>query len=287
MKEKTKAYVAGLVDAEGCFNITKQITNLQVHYHPRFIIASTYKPIIKWMVKHFGGSLYVKKAVNERRESYHWKTNSKEHTCRAISLIYPYLVLKQKEAAVLTRFCQLSNTHNKSEREQLYLELKRLKTRKSVTTDTQDFPFSDNLKNAYFAGFFDGEGCITMAKSRAGYIKPLKITVGNTWRNPLTKMTAEYGGRESSLKIVSKNSPVFHWVLLQSEQQQPFLLKMLPYLIIKRSQALLGLEIRRWGSNHQDPEKRTEYYNRLQQLNNGKKIQSRLQGDLQSVSTGT
>lgn len=286
MKDKTKAYVAGLVDAEGCFNITKQVTSLQVHYHPRFIIVSTHRPIIEWLVVHFGGTLYAKKAAHNRRESYHWKTNSKEHTCRVISLIYPYLVLKQKEAAVLMRFCQLPQTPLKQERENLYQEMKGLKTRQSVTTDTQDFPFPNNLKNAYFAGFFDGEGCITMAKSKAGYIKPLKLTVGNTWRNPLTKMAAEYGGTDTSLKVIRHNMPVFHWVLLQSDLQQKFLLKVLPYLIIKREQALLGLEIRRWG-NCQDPKKRTEYYNRLRELNDGKKIQSGLHGDMQSVSTGT
>lgn len=289
MKEHTKAYVAGLLDAEGCFTIVKQTTELQDHYHPRLILVSTFRPVIEWMVDNFGGVLYHKKLQPPRQDAYHWKTNSKEQTCKFISLVLPYLKLKKDEAATLLEFCSLPSKKLIEERERLYQKIRQQKKRESVTTETQDFSLKNSLANAYFAGFFDGEGCISLSRN-GKYVAPLKAAVGNTDKAILLEMQKRYGGRfyEKKLSNLPLHSPVFYWELQQSEQLEQFLLAVLPHLIIKRKPAMTGLELKRLG-NTADPLQREKYYVALNNMNanNGKKIQSPLRSDVQCVPVGT
>ena len=268
MKERTKAYMAGAMDAEGTFCITSCIHNTLGHklYDPIIRYRNTFKNVFKWIVSNFGGTVYYHKPGGlSKLDSWDWSTDSYKHSESFISLILPYLVLKKDEAKILLEFYSLYRKQVPEKRQKLYEDLKLAKKRDSVTTEMQDLPFKNNLINAYFAGFFDGEGFISFKKNN-GY-DSVVVGLGNTAKNLLDIMQKRYGGYVGVLGGESRPSdhaPMWQWSLTKKETIEKFLLQLLPYLHIKRDKAKRALEFVR-----------------------GKKIQSELISDDESTLAET
>lgn len=96
----------------------------------------------------------------------------------------------------------------------------------------------------YLAGFFDGEGSVTITTSGHFNLHVLRIFVTNTNENVLRNLQVAHGGRFESR--TSKTSPK-HWKpsfrLAWEGWRAAWLLEgMMPHLIIKKPQAELGLE---------------------------------------------
>lgn len=100
----------------------------------------------------------------------------------------------------------------------------------------------------YYAGFFDGEGCIQIVRTgsrskvrdAAGGLTVNTIVV-NTDRGPLELLQAAFGGTIHR-KIPGQFSryPAFHW-MLHGKKAAPFLAAIAPYLVSKRAQAEAAL----------------------------------------------
>ena len=261
MKEKTKAYMAGAMDAEGTFCITTCIHTSLGHrlYDPTVRYRNTFKPVFKWIVHHFGGTVYYHKPGGlSVKDSWDWSTDSYKHSSTFISQIVPYLVIKKDQARLLMEFYSLYRQQVPQRRQELYDKLQGLNERSSVTTEMQDLPFKNNLINAYFAGFFDGEGSINVPGLGNQHTR-VQATLGNTELGMLLTLQKEYGGKVYPLAGESRpdhHAPMWQWQLGKREDCEIFLLKMLPYLHIKREKALAALKFVR-----------------------GKKIQSDLMGD--------
>jgi hypothetical protein len=105
--------------------------------------------------------------------------------------------------------------------------------------------------NAYWAGFFDGEGCINPEKYvskeyNEKFIIGVKVCV--TQKEPLVAalMQQRFGGhvRTHSITTVSgKKSSITRWELNKAEEVMKFLEAMRPYLIIKGIEADIALEL--------------------------------------------
>jgi len=90
---------------------------------------------------------------------------------------------------------------------------------------------------AYIAGFFDGEGCIY---SNGGCFK---IGIYNTVRAPLDFVERLFGG--NIYEQVPKNirhSTIYRWII-SGESAAGVLQYLMPYLIIKKKRAILGIKI--------------------------------------------
>jgi intein/homing endonuclease len=154
---------------------------------------------------------------------------------------------------------------------------------------------SDKARYAYFAGIMDGEGTITicrseyMAKRKAEGIRParqyhtigisLKISVKNTDLRLIKWLKSRFGGEyylDTGKKPANWNdSYVWHH---KAESKEEFLLAILPYLIVKREQALTALEYLRLGRNVRCPEKRQALYEKIVALNQrGKPVEANSQ----------
>lgn len=160
------------------------------------------------------------------------------------------------------------------------------------------------------AGIIDGEGHITVTKSQYSekYRKQHNVSA-NTWNfciNIGVKTTDErllkwisnkFGGVIYSDKRQEANwKRAYSWRLLGQEKQERFLLAILPYLIIKREQAILALQfICMDGEENQT--KRLDIHGQLQKLNRrgvspttntpdtqNVKIESGLHGNMQSAT---
>ncbi len=106
---------------------------------------------------------------------------------------------------------------------------------------------------AWAAGFFDGEGCILIARNSPGvrggriHTSPshhLKMTAQQTDERPLLKLQALFGGTVNERRNLPQNKKrIWGWYLSDNAAVKA-LMDMLPWLIVKRSQARLAIDFR-------------------------------------------
>lgn len=110
---------------------------------------------------------------------------------------------------------------------------------------------------AYLAGFFDGEGCISLYKNDGRHYR-LEICMANTNEWVAKWFHFVFGGT-LYLEEASKKNPkwrdVWRWQL-RSRKTQYFLISLLPYLKLKKPQAELALQFleRKIQGKHTIPE---------------------------------
>lgn len=274
VKEKTITYMAGMLDAEGCVRLAKQKRKDKVFYSPRVYVSNQSWKLMNWLVKHFGGN-YVLNVNNQKGEDWYiWYLQSVKSIESFLCLITPYLKIKKSQANLLLAYCRDKDMWDNSKKEECFQSLKIMKLIGSVTTETQ----SDYNKywQAYLSGFFDGEGCIrinkTTKENTIGYHLGVQIT-----NNDLSVMKicqSIYGGHLRH----KQGGNCFDWILSDKKEIEKFLLYTLPYLIIKKEEAEVGLEYIRLGHKTQCPKDRDILYNKLVQLKKSK-IQSELCGN--------
>lgn len=104
----------------------------------------------------------------------------------------------------------------------------------------------DEKTLAYFAGLFDGEGCInvTEVKPRPGRRSPSFQTlaqVSMTDRRSLELLMCSFGG---SVRLVNKKGarPIWVWRVYHKTAKL-FLEAIIPYLVVKKLQAELLIEL--------------------------------------------
>jgi hypothetical protein len=117
-----------------------------------------------------------------------------------------------------------------------------------------------NEQAAYIAGIIDGEGCITIKKTkqkyhRIGFRFEVNLTVVNTDFRLLDWLKNIIGkGRVSekplNFSICSNPSRTWFWVTT-SQQARIILERCLPYFVIKREQAELAIEFAKRQARYQ------------------------------------
>lgn len=101
------------------------------------------------------------------------------------------------------------------------------------------------ISKEYIAGFFDGEGCISMNFSveRPTKIRPkgrtrhaLQTSITNTSKDILVLIHSMYGG-----KVYRHSSGCWVWKICHRDLQKNFLNDVMPYLMLKNLQAKIAL----------------------------------------------
>lgn len=117
---------------------------------------------------------------------------------------------------------------------------------------------------AWAAGFFDGEGSIQIITSypkKNGKAYPnnsLRLSLGQTDLYPLELFRENFGGAISARRPHTnpKYKKVWEWYSGGSKKSSEILTILLPYLIVKKRQAEIGLEfyskVGRPGRNNKD-----------------------------------
>lgn len=82
---------------------------------------------------------------------------------------------------------------------------------------------------SYLAGFFDGEGCISVNSNGS-----IQLRVINTSKKVLDKFPEEFGGKVLPRKQIV-NKPQYHWSIY-GEDAINAAVKLLPFCIEKKSQ---------------------------------------------------
>lgn len=282
MKEKTKSYMAGIFDAEGCARIATHKRGIKTYFEPKAYVSNKSRALMQWLVLHFGGSFVRNVNNNEGDDWYIWYLQSFPSVSNFLKTILPYLKYKREQAVALIEFIENRDNLSEDQKFEYLNKLKELKRHGSVTTETN----SSFLKSepAYLAGFFDGEGCIRVNKTKTENSPNyhLIVTIANNDRSILDSCLEAYGGdvREKG------KTGCYSWSLFNKVHIKQFLLDTLPYLVVKRDEALTGMDYIDLGHKKHCPEKREEIYQKLVLLKK-LKIQSELHGDMQSALTET
>lgn len=107
-------------------------------------------------------------------------------------------------------------------------------------------------KIIYLAGIIDADGCISIGKMKGRYNKTqrianpryvLTVTVTNTCEKLMNWLAENFGGRIKPRKQVSpKHKITWNWVL--DHGKALYTLRMIkPYLIVKKDQAKVGIDL--------------------------------------------
>ena len=271
--------MAGIFDAEGCLRIATHKRENKTYFEAKVFLSNKSRALMQWSVLHFGGSFSLNVNKNAGEDWYVWYLQSFPSVVSFLKTILPYLKYKREQAEKLIEFIENRDTLSEDQKNEYLQELKRMKQHGSVTTETN----SSYLKAepAYLAGFFDGEGCVrvnkTPTKNTISY--HLIVTIANNDRSVLDSCKELYGG---DVRPKGKRD-CFSWSLFSKASIEKFLMDSLPYLVVKRDEALVALEFVQLRRK-QCPQKREELYLKLISLKK-LKIQSELTGDRESALT--
>lgn len=106
--------------------------------------------------------------------------------------------------------------------------------------------WADESRLAYFAGLFDGEGCVYISRKKSTGVSPsfgLHVNVSNCHRGVLELLERLYGGYVKHYTETRVNQrDWFTWQLSGGKMAAKFLQDIRPFSIIKADQINLGLE---------------------------------------------
>lgn len=116
--------------------------------------------------------------------------------------------------------------------------------RRSVVSETMLETISD-LELAYTAGVIDGEGCITVSMSRSFRVR---LQVTNTNTGLIDWLAERFGGHVKTRKRMGKPNwkTSYDWTV-STVAARDILVQVMPYLVIKRRQAEIAIEMASLG----------------------------------------
>ena len=113
MKKTDLAYIAGLIDGEGCIHATTvkyagRASAIQV------TITTTYKPVLEFVQSIFGGKIYN----NQTRDKPFWKpiyrwTIYGEKAIPVLQSVKPFLIIKRGQAEIALRILASRRFHSR------------------------------------------------------------------------------------------------------------------------------------------------------------------------------
>lgn len=185
------SYLAGYIDGDGCFFISKVTNKNRTAYKfpQAIIISSVNKEILDWCKQLYGGSISTNYNVPKDNKPLHYYGLRKLKAVPLTEEIYPYLVEKREEARV---FLDFAASKNVKEKINLIYKIKVLKKATNLVARHHIIEF-EPFKNAitptiedfaYLAGFIDAECCFTiqkhLSKPRPNYVYQILLQCNNT-----------------------------------------------------------------------------------------------------------
>jgi hypothetical protein len=229
------AYIAGLIDGDGCIFIRK----IENGYQSGITIAQSRSNVLQVIRYHFGGSITtstnrnnkVEDTLDDAGEFYHKHNRRNQYNLMLRSNEYKLLldyirfsfIIKQPQIECLYEFYKLADIPNVVEaKEALYQKCKTYNENKII-----DETHLTRMSIEYIQGLFDAEGCLYIDKNFSNY----SITIAQK-NQPIVlekiKEFLRYGKVYCNNKYsISKKSECLNFIAL-----------MKPGLIVKYNQAV-------------------------------------------------
>lgn len=105
MKETDYAYLAGVLDCDGWFSVSKTVSRVSPSYSPTYSpnvgAVSTSEPFAHWLLETFGGRIDRKKAHGlGTKPKYSWQLRVRELS-DVLPFVIPYLRNKRRQAELI------------------------------------------------------------------------------------------------------------------------------------------------------------------------------------------
>lgn len=127
--EENLAYLAGLLDGEGCVRIGKDQRKNKLHRrkNPSYFLDVRIEMVnayfLKDYAKKFGGCIYQRKRIGKHGESVMWLLYGKKAS-EFLSLVLPYLNVKKEEAKKAIEFQSMIGARNTKALTRLQIQLR-------------------------------------------------------------------------------------------------------------------------------------------------------------------
>ena len=119
--ELSLQYMAGFTDGEGCISLPSAGSNYyrkgscKKYYYisPKVVIANTRRDVLQKFKNQFGGYISPGKAANSKWKPVFSYQLEHKRALTFIKAIYPFLVLKRKQAELIFKYYKVSNGRTK------------------------------------------------------------------------------------------------------------------------------------------------------------------------------
>ena len=103
------AYIAGLVDGDGCIYVTAIGPERERSVYPSVVVAMTHRGVLEWLQQRLGAGTIKRHNTTNRRRNPHWKEQFRVqlHGKRAQLLckrILKHLIVKKEQARLVCEF---------------------------------------------------------------------------------------------------------------------------------------------------------------------------------------
>lgn len=107
LKIEEKAYLAGIIDGEGCITISKATSGKYVSFRPLVEITNTNFEALKQIGQILGVkcTFFELKGKNGRKDYHRVVLYKTKQILSLLSQIIPYLLIKKRQAELVANFC--------------------------------------------------------------------------------------------------------------------------------------------------------------------------------------
>jgi intein/homing endonuclease len=272
MENKAWPYMAGIMDSEGSIgmSISRKSSGYE-GFNLSIQLTNTNRRLIDWVVSNFGGAFCTeikKNSFSPGSKIFRWSVYGREKQETFLLGVMPYLVIKKKQALLGLDFLRLGRGDN-DKRRLLWERTKQLNLEEVRVPDIILKP-GNNKASSYVAGYLDGDGTIC-----GTYHRGLNISITSADFIVVKWLLANFGGKfHVRIRTELKNTkPIYQWFLSGAKNKELFLLRTIPYLLLKKQQAKLLLEILRlrkqdlFGKNLDITKEIDTLNNRIRELN--------------------
>ncbi len=110
MKRTDLAYVAGIIDGEGCISFSGNPTKSSHYNYILVQVVNTNEWLIRWLHMAFGGRFHLRKDKREKakgwKPTYQWSIGSMD-ALKFLELVYPYLKIKKPQAEIAIKYLEM------------------------------------------------------------------------------------------------------------------------------------------------------------------------------------
>jgi hypothetical protein len=257
MRDKHFAYLAGLIDGDGCISAGRTFRERSncYEYILRIEVTSSDRKTVSRLIELFGG-IPCKNWIDNTLY-WKWVCQVRKNQEYIFKGIIPFLVIKKQQAKLGLEFVNLGRVEDPESRLRLMTKIQTL----NLHPKKESFEHSGKTAYAYVAGLIDAEGTLTIAKCNNSTSQVISISNDNT--ELLAEVEKLVGG-----KYIHSQDHHYVWNFFGTwKEKEKFLLCVLPYLVTKKEQGKILLEYVRLAKKRV-PEYRKVLMEKIQALNN-------------------
>lgn len=217
-KKVQLAYVAGIIDGEGCFGIEYGRKNNT--YSPTVQVVMTALKPLERLRGLFGGSICKHRHDPRYKQAYHF-TAKGGNAMSIVELISNSLIEKRSQAMILSRLGESISEWNSKNRKRgnlpaevtaLRADLKKqISELKIVPTSERPIRTMSKVERlSYLAGVLEAEGCFSIIRGDKNCFFSV-VTVQMTCRPVLEEIQEVFGGTIIDRNKSDSRKPIFMW----------------------------------------------------------------------------